>query len=96
MKDIERIAKLEIQVENLLKNDELKTESIRKLKVALYQAKKQARFFLWLGKAWKNVCIFMVFVSLYFCIVDMLFSTEKFHSWFFQKAVPWAVHRIID
>jgi hypothetical protein len=96
MKDIERIAKLEIQVENLFKENEKLQNANRKLKVEVYQMQKQLRFFIWNGKAWKNVFASLILFGLYFCVVDMLFSTEKFHAWFSQKALPWAVHRIVD
>ena len=96
MKDIERIAKLEIQVENLFKDNEKLQNANRKLKVEVYQMQKQLRFFIWNGKAWKNVFASFILFGLYFFLVDMLFSTEKLHAWFFQKALPWAVHRIVD
>jgi hypothetical protein len=96
MKDIERIAKLEIQVENLFKENEKLQNANRKLKVEVYQMQKQLRFFIWNGKAWKNVFASLILFGLYFFLVDMLFSTEKLHAWFFQKALPWAVHRIVD
>jgi hypothetical protein len=96
MKDIERIAKLEIQVENLFKENEKLQNANRKLKVEVYQMQKQLRFFIWNGKAWKNVFASFILFGLYFFLVDMLFSTEKLHAWFFQKALPWAVHRIVD
>ena len=96
MKDIERIAKLEIQVENLFKENEKLQNANRKLKVEVYQMQKQLRFFIWNGKAWKNVFESFILFGLYFFLVDMLFSTEKLHAWFFQKALPWAVHRIVD
>ena len=50
MKDIERIAKLEIQVENLFKENEKLQNANRKLKVEVYQMQKQLRFFIWNGK----------------------------------------------
>ena len=96
MKDIERITKLEIQVENLFKENEKLQNANRKLKVEVYQMQKQLRFFIWNGKAWKNVFASFILFGLYFFLVDMLFSTEKLHAWFFQKALPWAVHRIVD
>ena len=96
MKDIERITKLEIQVESLFKENEKLQTANRKLKVEVYQMQKQLRFFIWNGKAWKNVFASLILFGLYFCVIDMLFSTEKFHAWFFKKAVPWAVHRIVD
>lgn len=94
--DKERILRLEIEFENSKKEIEEEKNLRRKMKVEIYQLKKELRFYRWTGRAWKNVAMALIPITIYFCVVDMLFSTEKFHAWFFQKALPWGIHRALD
>lgn len=94
--DKERIARLEMEFDYLKQNAEEEKNKRIKLKTEIYQLKKELRFHRWIGRAWKNFAMILIPITIYFCVVDMLFSTEKFHAWFFQTALPWGVQRVLD